>query len=91
MDIHDYIADELFRIKSVAACIYLLERGRELEFTYNNKEYFMSGDGSAKSYSLWLGKEEQAFDSMEALLPEADIETKKLYQVWADIKLEMLY
>lgn len=37
MDIHDYIADELFRIKSVAACIYLLERGRELEFTYNNK------------------------------------------------------
>ena len=51
----------------------------------------MSGDGSAKSYSLWLGKEEQAFDSMEALLLEADIETKKLYQVWADIKLEMLY
>lgn len=43
MDIHDTIVKELFDYKSVSAFIYLIDHGRELDFTYNKKECFYLG------------------------------------------------
>ena len=42
MDIHDLIVNELFNKKSIAALIFLIDCGRELEFKMNGKEYFIS-------------------------------------------------
>lgn len=91
MPIDDCIVKELYNLKSIAACIYLIERGRELEFSYNNVDYFISGDGSEKKYSLWLNKKEQLFDSVEELILNAVIESKTLYQIWSEITLGVLY
>ena len=41
MDLYDLIIHELEVKKSLAALIYLIERGRELEFTVNGMEYFL--------------------------------------------------
>ncbi len=48
--------------------IYLIERGREVQFSFRGKEYFISNDKSQKYVSLWEGQNEQSFDSVEALL-----------------------
>ena len=45
MDVHDLIVNEMFEHKSLAALIFLIDCGRELEFKVNGEEYFLSCDG----------------------------------------------
>lgn len=87
----DLIVNELYEKQSLAACIYLVMRGRELEFSYKENECFLSKDGSKKEYSLWIGKQEQAFESLEELLQKALIDNVKLMEIWQDIELGILY
>ena len=91
MQIHDCIVKELYDLKSIAACIYLIERGRELEFSYKNVDCFISSDRAEKNYSLWYEEKEQSFDSMEELMFGAVIGSKTLYQIWEEITLGVLY
>ena len=42
MCLHDIIAEELTEKKSLAALIYLICHGRELEFEFEGKKYFIS-------------------------------------------------
>lgn len=51
--LHDIIAYELLEKKSLSALIYLIDRGREVEFELNKKTYFISCSGSNKYVSLW--------------------------------------
>lgn len=91
MNIHDYFADELFEKKSMAACYFLIKSGRELEFVCNDKECFISSDGSCKKYSLWVDNVEQTFESIDDMMLEAVIGDKKLYEAWPDIVLIGLF
>ena len=74
MHIHDLIVNELFNQKSIAALIFLIDCGRELEFKIKGKEYFISCDNSKKYVSLWENKNEQSFDSVLELIKNATIE-----------------
>ena len=40
--LHDFIVKEFECTKSLSALIYLIDRGRELEFSIHGAEYFIS-------------------------------------------------
>ena len=61
MNLHALIVDELFEKKSLAALIFLIDCGRELELTLNENKCFISCDGSKKYVSLYVNKNEQSF------------------------------
>ena len=82
MDIHDSIVNELFNKKSLAALIFLIDCGRELEFKMNGKEYFISRDSSKKYVSLWENKNEQSFESVLELIENATIENICFFAAW---------
>lgn len=71
MCLHDLIADELECTKSLSALIYLIDRGREVQFSFRGKKYFISCDKSQKYVSLWDNQYEQSFDSLEELIEHA--------------------
>lgn len=91
MDLYDSIIHELEIKKSLAALIYLIERGRELEFTVNGMEYFLSRDHATKYVSLWNKHNEQSFDSIEELIENAIIEDRTFISVWNTVKIETLF
>lgn len=85
------IVNELFNKKSLAALIFLIDCGRELEFQLNGKKYFISCDASKKHVSLWENKNEQSFDSVLELIEKATIENICFYRAWEQVELEYLY
>ncbi len=91
MCLHDLIADEFARTKSLSALIYLIERGREVQFSFRGKEYFISNDKSQKYVSLWEGQNEQSFDSVEALLEHAALANSALLSVWPEVQIGTVF
>ena len=91
MHIHDLIVNELFNQKSIAALIFLIDFGRELEFKMNGKKYFISCSGSKNYVSLWENKNEQSFDSVLELIENATIENMCFLTAWEQAELECLY
>lgn len=89
--IHDLIVDELFENKSIAAFIYLINIGREVEINYNDTSAFISKDGSAKQCSVWIDENEQPFECIEKLLENALIKKQKLVDVWKQIEFKTLF
>jgi len=91
MELHDLIVSEFERTKSVAALIYLIDHGRELEFSFEGKTYFISHDKSQKYVSLWEGKDEQSFDSMEALIETSVISNSAFLSALPEIKIDTIF
>lgn len=91
MVLHDVIADELFNNKSFGALIYLIDKGRELEFTYKGIDCFISCSESQSYVSLWCEKQEQSFESVEKLIENSKIGEKNLMEVWIDVEFETLF
>ena len=90
-ELHDRIAAELFGQKSVAALLWLIPQGRELEFSCAGEEWFLSMDGSQKTVSLWNGAREQAFADMESLLVQAEIGQEPFLLAWEKAELDFLF
>lgn len=88
---HDLIVQELENTKSLAALIFLIERGRELEFSYNGGGYFISRSRAQRFVSLWDRQNEQSFDSVEELIENAVIGNQSLMSVWKDVNIETLF
>ena len=57
MCLHDLIVKEFEQTKSLSALIYLIEHGREIEFLFEGRKYFLSHSNSQKKVSLWSNKE----------------------------------
>lgn len=91
MDLHDLIVKELEQTKSLAALIYLIDHGRELEFSLYGKEYFISRDKSRKYVSFWENQNEQSFDSMEELIGSAVIANSPFISVWPEIQIGIIF
>lgn len=89
--VHDLIEKELEEKKSLAAMIYLLEKGREIEFEFAGEAYFMSCDRAQKYVSLWKDKEEQSFDRVEELIENARLGSIAFLSAWKDIKVTYVY
>ena len=90
MNVHDLIVTELFQEKSLAALIFLIDCGRELEFEANGTKCFISCD-SSKYVSLYVNKNEQSFDSVCEMIEHATIANMSLIAAWEQAKLETLF
>lgn len=91
MDVHERIVKELFETKSLAALLFLVEQGRELEFKVNGKECFISQHGSKQYVSLWLDQGEQSFDSVSDLIEQASIGDMDFLTAWEQAELAYLF
>lgn len=91
MCLHELIVDEFERSKSLSALIYLIDNGRELEFSLYGKKYFISCDKSQKYVSLWDNQNEQSFNSVEELIENAVISNSALLSVWPEIQIETIF
>jgi|GEM_PF-541574 len=89
--LHQYLQDELLNKKSLGALIWLLDCGRELEFSYNGSLGFISCSETKKAISLWLDKKEYAFDSVSSLLEAKCFADKCLLEIWDAIEIETLF
>jgi hypothetical protein len=90
-DIHDRIAGELLKGKSLAALIWLIQQGRELEFQVGGHCFFLSRDKARRYVSLWEGQAEQSFDSVEELLENAVIRGEPFLLAWEEAELTTLF
>lgn len=90
-DIHDYIAKELLENHSVSAFIWLIHKGRELEFRYRDTNCFVSKSNSTSNVSLWIGDLEQGFASVEALWSDAIIDGHLLADIWGNVTFDTLF
>ena len=88
---HDLIVDELYDKKSIAAFIWLISHGRELEMSYEGQSFFITSDGSKDNVSMWIDKKEYSFTSVEDMLQLGEIMEHKLIDIWNDIKLGTLF
>ena len=91
MDLHDRIVRELLEHKSFAALIWLIECGRELEFSVDGVPCFISRSGSEMSVSLWVDGNQQAFDSMEQLIENAVIGQNRFLDIWDSVQIDTLF
>lgn len=92
--LHDLIVEEFERTKSLSALIYLIEHGREIEFLFEGRRYFLSRSNSQKTVSLWSnqGQEEQSFDNIEELIEKAKmLNDVVLLDVLPQIQLETIF
>ena len=92
MCLHDLIVKEFERTKSLSSLIYLIEHGREIEFSFEGRNFFLSCRHSQKNVSLWFNKKEQIFDSIEQLIEKATIiNGSTLLDVLPQIQLETIF
>ena len=88
---HDLIVDDLYDKKSIAAFIWLISQGRELEMSYEGQSFFITSDGSKDNVSMWIDKKEYSFTSVEDMLQLDEIEGHKIIDIWSDIQLGTLF
>ncbi len=91
MNVYDLIVNELFEKKSLAALIFLIDCGRELELNVNGNKCFISCDSSKKYVSIYVNKNEQSFDSVSELIENATIADMNFLLAWEQAELEFLY
>lgn len=94
MYLHDLIVQEFEQTKSLSALIYLIEQGREVEFSFEGKKYFLSRSNSQKRVSLWSsqGQKEQSFDHIEELIEKARMSNGVvLLDVLPQIQIETIF
>jgi len=90
-DIHEKIVNELFEKKSIAAFIWLICQGRELELSYYGTKAFVSKDSSKYFVSLWVESSKQAFSSVEELWENAVVSEYRLCDIWERVTLDTLF
>ena len=88
---HDLATADLFESKSLDALIFLIDHGRELEFTYCNQDYFISCDSSKQYVSLWYNKTEQSFSNLDELIHNAILQNVPFLTAWEKIELQYLF
>ena len=91
MELHDRIAAELADNKALAALVWLVQRGREVEFTAGGREWFLSRSGAERYVSLWEGGVQQSFDTVEELVENAVVAGQPFLSAWADARIETIF
>ena len=91
MELHDRIAAELADNKSLAALIWLIRQGREVEFTAGGRECFLSRSRAERYVSLGEGGVQQSFDTVEELVENAVVAGQPFLSAWADARIETIF
>ena len=69
--------------KAIDEIYAITEEGDDLDFEYQDKSYRISKNSSSSYISLWEGKEEQAFSSLDELTEHATINGKPFMKaIW---------
>ena len=89
--LYERIEHELLQQKSLAALIYLLDKGRELECELKGETYFITKSNSPKYVSLWHNGIEQSFNSIEELLENAVLDEEKFLTLWDKMNIVTLF
>lgn len=69
---HDELCRRLMACKSTEALQWLLDHGREIEFTSQGQLCFLSPSHLQGCVSLWTGAEERRFSSGAQLVQDPD-------------------
>ena len=88
---HDLASADLFKNKSLDSLIFLIDHGRELEFTYCDQDYFISCDNSKQYVSLWHNGMEKSFSSLDELINSAVLQNVPFLTAWEQIELQYLF
>ena len=89
--LYERIENELLKQKSLAALIYLLESGRELECELKGETCFITKSNSPQYISLWHNGTEQSFDSIEELLENAVLVGETFLRLWDKMNIITLF
>ena len=89
--LYERIENELLKQKSLAALIYLLESGRELECEIGGEIYFITKSNSPQYISLWHNGTEQSFESIEELLENAVLAGETFLRLWDKMNIVTLF
>ena len=88
---HDLMQNALFETKSLEALAFLINAGRELDFSYQGMNGFVSCSGSKKAVSVWTEGTEQSFAGLAELINKAIIAGKTFRSVWNEIEIKTLF
>lgn len=88
---YDEMEMALLEERSLAALVYLIDRGRELEFAFGGHTYFISKDKAEKYVSLWKKEEEQSFDHMYDLIEHGRVAGEPFFKVFRDSEICTLF
>lgn len=88
---HDLAVRDLRVHNSLDALAFLLEQGRELEFTFQEKSYFLSLFHSQKHVSLWCCGTEQPFENFKDLTVQATLDGIPFLTAWEQVHLDYLF
>ncbi len=88
---HEVMQNALFESGSLEALAFLINAGRELEFTYRGVGGFISCDGSKKGVSVWTEGAEQSFAGVAEMIDKAVIAGKTFRSVWNEIEIKTLF
>ena len=88
---HDLATADLYERRSPEALAFLIEQGRELEFSFRGKAYFLSLFHAEKYVSLWCGDNQQSFDSMAELFARATLDGVPFSAAWQEAQLDYLF
>ncbi|MBR5288754.1 MAG: GNAT family N-acetyltransferase [Clostridia bacterium] len=91
MERHAMMEKELFSAASLDALAYLIDAGRELDFSCCGVPGFISCSGSKRCVSVWMEQKEQSFDSVMELFDHAMICGKAFRLSWDEMKIETLF
>ena len=89
--LYERIENELLKQKSLAALIYLLESGRELECEIGGETCFITKSNSPQYISLWHNGTEQSFESIEELLENAVLAGEAFLHLWDKMNIVTLF
>lgn len=68
-----------------------LKLGSEIEFTYKNIAYFVTYDARGTILIKVDDKTKQIFKNDDDFLANATFDSKKIYQIWNDIRVDTIY
>ena len=91
MELHQRHTDALFATKSLDALVFLIDAGRELEFTFGGQAYFLSGCDTGGYICLYCGAHVQRFDTMQELIRNAVLLDQPFSQAWYQAELQYLF
>ena len=89
-NLYELLLKEFWEKHSLAALLYLLDGGREINFTYKGYECGIFRD-YGKIYFDGKQIEEQTFSTAFDVLANAKIEGKLFCDIWEDIEIDALF
>lgn len=89
-DLYEMIRTELWDKHSISALVFMLDTGREINFSFKELK-----GGAFRNEGKWLltleNQDTQEFKTSWSLLNSGTIQGKKFFDVWSEIELEVLF